>query len=338
MQTVQLALPGYPIEIYAREAPPPPWLVGNVAFFADGDGDWLVEPSFITVPLTTVAPRSQRILVVTEPGGEFPSEYVNQFGVVVSPFQILGFRGHWIQNHGALPSLFGVRFENSEITCSSSYEDLNNLPIPLKTDAISAVVSRKTGLPGHRRRLELLRYLSVALGDRLHLFGRGHRPVIDKAEAILPFAYHLVLENTQMSGYWTEKLADAYLGYAFPIVSGPPDLERWFPSDSFLAIDANNPAEASERIVSAMNSQLARSSMTAVRDARRRILHHERLFHVIARIVGGWPHPHEARLSRPEIISPPPRKSIVSRYARKAANAYWKAEERFRSFINGPRR
>ena len=47
-----------------------------------------------------------------------------------------------------------------------------------------------------------------------------------------------------MPSYWTEKLADAYLGYALPVVSGPNNLAEWFPEESFVPIDIDDPARA----------------------------------------------------------------------------------------------
>ena len=91
--------------------------------------------------------------------------------------------------------------------------------------------------------------LKEALGDELDVFGRGVRPIDDKAEAIGPYRYHVVLENNTIDHFWTEKLADAYLGEAFPIYSGGGQLARYFDPQSFATIDVSDPDRAVADVV-----------------------------------------------------------------------------------------
>jgi hypothetical protein len=42
------------------------------------------------------------------------------------------------------------------------------------------------------------------------------------------------LENSQSPHYWTEKLTDAYLGWAFPLYVGCPNVGDYFAKESFL--------------------------------------------------------------------------------------------------------
>ena len=193
----------------------------------------------------TRVPRERRILVLTEPVADLPARYVNQFGILVAPQFIRSFSGIWHRSHGALPSAFARDVTSRRVSRrSTAYDELVALQPPEKRDAITVVVSGKTLLPGHRRRLRFLRLLKDAIGDRLEVYGDGLHKIPVKADAILPYKYHLVLENTVMPSYWTEKLADAYLGYALPVVSGPNNLAEWFPEESFVPIDIDDPARA----------------------------------------------------------------------------------------------
>ena len=97
-------------------------------------------------------------------------------------------------------------------------EHLSELKSPQKINKISVVCSNLTTTEGQRKRLKFLEHLKSELGDSIIHFGRGFTPIPDKFEAILPYAYHLVLENSETAHYWTEKLSDAYLGYAFPFI------------------------------------------------------------------------------------------------------------------------
>ncbi len=201
-------------------------------------------------------PRERRILVLTEPDTDLSADYVNQFGILVAPQLIAGFTGIWHQSHGALPNRFARDVTKPGYASAFSYDELVFLQPPEKRNAVAVVLSRKSLLPGHRRRQRFVRQLKVALGDRLDVFGDGYRKIGLKADAILPYKYHLALENTVMPSYWTEKVADAFLGFALPFVSGPPDLARWFPEDSFVPIDLADIAKAIDTVVSTMERDI----------------------------------------------------------------------------------
>ena len=298
--------------------------------FSAGDAtraDWLVIVQYVSSAVVTSVPRQRRILVITEPTGVFPSSYINQFGVLVSPFNVLAFRGVWFQSHGALTSFFGLEFANKQARSTMDYQGLVTCPIPQKRDSISAVVSTKSVLPGHRDRLRFVQKLSAAIGPRLELYGHGFRDIADKSSAILPTKYHLVLENAVMPSFWTEKLADAYLGHALPIVSGPPDLGRWFPEASFVAIDIEDPSGAIEVINRALNDDLYSQRVDEIAEARKRVLRDERICPLIARVIASCANT-DPKLPVPETILPLPRRPFLSRAAHEVARIYWQVESR----------
>jgi len=121
------------------------------------------------------------------------------------------------------------------------YDELKRLTPPAKSNKISVVCSNLTTTAGQRQRLAFLEHLKAALGDAVVHYGRGFTPIEDKMDAILPHRFHLVLENSCSPDYWTEKLADAYLGWAYPIYAGCPNLADYFPSAGFTAVDVTQP-------------------------------------------------------------------------------------------------
>ena len=44
-------------------------------------------------------------------------------------------------------------------------------------------------------------------------YGRGMCAIDEKANALFPYQYHLCIENHLAKHHWTEKLADAFLGW-----------------------------------------------------------------------------------------------------------------------------
>ncbi len=316
-----------PLDRLRSEHPQFPLIIHGLTFSTDEPdrAQWLVETSYVGRPIATRVPRARRILIICEPRGNFTAAYSNQFGILISPYTIPGYRGVWIQDHGALAVWLGRDLADGPL----DYQGLMNLPPPAKQDTISVVTSRKSVLPGHRRRLAFLRALQDALGPRLAIYGKGFRPIRDKAEAILPAKYHLVMENTVMPSYWTEKLADAYLGYALPIVIGPPDLERWFPPESFVRIDLNDTAGSIATMKRALDEDIYARHFDAIVEARTRLMREERLAPVVARAIETHPNS-EPLLAVPETIRPVPNTPLLQRITREVARFYWQIDEEIR--------
>lgn len=152
------------------------------------------------------------------------------------------------------------------------YDHLKALSRPAKDNRIAVVCSSANFTPGQRHRLALLDYLKQRLGDRIVHFGRGFQPVDDKMDAILPYRFHLVLENTRASNYWTEKLADAYLGWAFPVYLGCPNLDEFFSPDAFCAIGGDDFEVAAVCIERLLDTPETPDEVNAVAEARTRVL------------------------------------------------------------------
>ena len=152
------------------------------------------------------------------------------------------------------------------------YDYLKALARPKKENRIAVVCSNANFTPGQRHRLALLDYLKQRLGDRLVHFGRGFQPIDDKMDAILPYRYQLVLENTRAENYWTEKLADAYLGWAFPVYLGCPNLAAFFAPEAFSAIDGADFRAAGDRIEHLLDRPESETEIAAVAESRHRVL------------------------------------------------------------------
>ena len=82
----------------------------------------------------------------------------------------------------------------------------------------------------------------------------------DKAEAIAPYAYHLVLENNYIDNFWTEKLADAWIGWALPLYLGAPNLAAacGLP-DGFVALDPDDEEGNLARIAQCLGRRFGKS-------------------------------------------------------------------------------
>ena len=277
------------------------------------DADALVVIDDLGASFVTTVPRQRRILVVTEPPGlrSYPRKFLDQFGVVLSPYAFETGSAQLVLTQTGLPWFLGIKFAPGGPVSTLSFEDLAALPPMPKEPRISVVCSTKTNLPKHRLRLEFVAKLHAELGDRVCVFGRGFTPIEDKFDAIAPFAYHLVLENNDIGHFWTEKLADAYLGWAYPVFSGTPEAPTDFPPGAMLPIDIAQSDRSIATIRQLLTDHPYEKHLPKLHQARERLLRHHNLFALLSRVVSELP-PWQS--SKAERIQPARRTSALKAF------------------------
>jgi hypothetical protein len=283
--------------------------------FALGDtisaADWLIVVDEPRPFVRTTLPRERRILFITEPGDtkQYPASYLSQFGTVVSPTVLRRYRGRHMRRHPALPWWLGAgHFFDLDRSAALSYEDLLGAPVPEKRQLLSVVCSTHIASPTHRRRIEFVKHIKAYFGDTLHWYGRGVHTMRDKAEAILPYRYHIALENSKIDHFWTEKLADCFLGYAFPIYSGGRNVADYFPTDTFEAIDIDDYRGAINVIENVLKTDPWEQRLPAIAAARYKVLTDFNFFNECCEILRGIgvTNPPTKRLAEPETLYPVP--------------------------------
>lgn len=180
-------------------------------------------------------------------------------------------------------------------TYELGHDSILNLEVPKKQHRIAVVCSNQTATEGQRARLRFLDSLKAQLGETMVHFGKGFTPVDDKLDAILPYAYHLVLENCQTPDYWSEKIVDVLIGHAYPFYVGAPNLADYLPIDSFTALDPNQPELAAELITKAIQEDRWNLSRESCIEARERVLNEYNLFHHCLRLARKHHQPGVAR-------------------------------------------
>lgn len=166
---------------------------------------------------------------------------------------------------------------------SLNYDILKGLSLPEKQNRISVVCSKNQSLPGHFKRLAFLEKLMAhPVGQYVDLFGGGHRAIPDKWDAIVPYKYHLVLENSVVPDYWSEKLGDAYLGFAFPIYYGCPNISKYFSKDSLQVIDIDDFDEAVVVLQNLLSQHKHLGYLPAITQARNKVLDDYNIFQLMA--------------------------------------------------------
>ncbi|MEZ6137281.1 MAG: glycosyltransferase family 10 [Pirellulaceae bacterium] len=162
------------------------------------------------------------------------------------------------------------------------FDGLQALQPPQKSKLISVICSNKTSTPDHRERLEFVSLLKSTFGQAIDFLGRGFLPVEDKADAIWPYRYHIVLENDHTEHFMTEKISDAFLGWSYPIYFGGPEAYHRFPEGSFTAINIYEPQRAVEIIRSVMAGNTYEESLPQIAAARTAVLNRNNIMAMLA--------------------------------------------------------
>jgi hypothetical protein len=152
------------------------------------------------------------------------------------------------------------------------YDSLvNHVPLAKTADLSTVCSSKRQGHTLHRERYDFTQALKVKL-PFMEIYGHGVRPLVDKADALDPYRYHLAIENHLGPHHWTEKLADPFIGACMPIYYGCPNAEEYFPPESFIRIDIADVEAAAEIIQRAIRDKLWEKNLPAILESRRRVL------------------------------------------------------------------
>jgi hypothetical protein len=163
-----------------------------------------------------------------------------------------------------------------------TYDELVSAGIPRKTAGVSWVASRLTFLPGHRLRTALRELLLQQPSPLVDLYGRGIRWTSRKWDALAPYRYSLAIENSSSPNLWTEKIADCFLSWTVPLYYGCTNLEEYFPAESFIRVDAADPASVVARIRELLVGHEWERRLPALEIARRLVLEKYQLFPFLA--------------------------------------------------------
>ena len=144
-------------------------------------------------------------------------------------------------------------------------------------------------------------------------YGREFNPVGDKLDAIVPYKYHVVIENSRHANYWTEKLTDAWVGWSLPIYCGDPEILKHVPDKrGIVIIDVDDTASAIARIREVVADDVYSSRVDAISRCRHWALKESNMYEAAREIIAGYKGD-ASRLERPELFRRmvSPRKNLV---------------------------
>ncbi len=276
--------------IYQRQTPHNEGRWGNCRFVfnpLERRYDWLVV--FDDVPYVLPGrvehlqcPKENTILVTSEPSSisYYGKAFANQFGYLITSHSAKRLsHPNALRGQTGIYWLYGKDFD--------AIVQQESIP---KTKKLSAIISNKReGHTMHKKRFDFAALLEKEV-PQFERFGRGFRFVEKKYEAIDPYEFHLVIENHIEEHMWSEKLADAFLGFSVPIYCGAPNIYDYFPKESLIQIDIDRPKEAIEIIKEVLNTPGEyERRFAAVKEARRRVIYEYNLIAMICKIANSAP-------------------------------------------------
>ena len=224
--------------------------IGNNPEMPDPDF-WVVQGKGVRQGETCRVASQNTILLTTEPRSVlyYPQCYIDQFGLVCTcQEQTKHPNVHF--GPAILPWFIGYTEDvQGKITsCKLDYDKLKTMPTPQKPKLLSVITSNKAFTQGHIDRIKFVEKLKAYYGDALDIYGRGFNDFGDKWDVLSQYKYHIVIENSTQSYYWTEKISDCLIAETFPFYYGCTNMADYVPRQAFEPIDIHRPDEAIKMI------------------------------------------------------------------------------------------
>lgn len=162
------------------------------------------------------------------------------------------------------------------------YDELKNLE-PNKTKKLSAINSQKRNTKGQSKRFDIIKKIAKKYPNEIEIWGeitngnknqkpfKGKLPPRDKKDGLLPYKYHLAIENGSKPFYFSEKIVDPLLCWSMPIYWGCQQIDKFLPEGSYIKIDIDDP-HVVEKIIEISNSNLWEENFDKIQEARQIIL------------------------------------------------------------------
>lgn len=214
-----------------------------------------------------------------EPIHVYDKKFVRQFPNLITVQKINYHVSHVI--HDYTPGWFvGMRFEKDGVYVNEdcTYDTLSIMPPPRKTKLLSVIASNKAMCEGHKQRREFAYHLKDCFGDKVDVFGRGIRSFEDKWDVLLPYKYHVAIENYATDDYITEKLQDPFLAWCYPIYYGAPNVDKYYNHDAYTLIDIYNPDQSIKIIEELLECDPYDQKVQFIKEAREKVLNEENFF------------------------------------------------------------
>jgi hypothetical protein len=200
------------------------------------------------------------------------------------------------KNKGLYLASYNNEFNFVTWWVDKTYDQLKVAEMPSKSKNLNTVLSHKTKTNGQKLRTQFASDFLDKYPDSIDVYGSfiqarqglktdvHTKPALEKYACTVDYRYSFVAENSLLDNYFTEKIVDSYLSWAMPIYWGCPNLEEYFPKESFHRIDITDPS-AVDKMYEISRHPLSKNNVDAIRHARHLILEKYNLWPAIYNII-----------------------------------------------------
>ncbi|OJU54281.1 MAG: hypothetical protein BGN96_13430 [Bacteroidales bacterium 45-6] len=248
--------------------------------------DYVVVYEGCKIPVTVKCHEGGLLFISGEPplSRVYPQQFVNQFDLFITTHQHIKHKNVKL-NQLAINWHFGLSFKTKKQ--KYNFDQLVHLPAPKKKKLFSVVTSSKKMMPGHNYRQKIIDNLRKDFGDYIDFYGDGVNNVEYKADALLPYMFHISMENTVVDHYWSEKFADSFLGYTIPIYGGCPNVEKYFGDKGYFKFDLKDYSSLKKIIEYILSSpqQIYHEMFDNMNQLRDKILHEYNFYNLVDEVI-----------------------------------------------------
>ena len=97
---------------------------------------------------------------------------------------------------------------------------------------------------GQRDRLNFTADIMDHFKTKIDYYDFGIKELDNKKDAIDRYLFSTAIEDSQHENYWTEKIANVFLGHTIPTYHGCVHIKKYFPTKSLVNINIYNKDEA----------------------------------------------------------------------------------------------
>lgn len=129
-----------------------------------------------------------------------------------------------------------------------------------KTKLVSMVALPKMNTKGHKLRYEIISNLKR---NNVDLFGENFTKLDEKKDALIPYAFTIVVKNSKENGYFSDHIMDPLLTGTVPIYWGTPDIGDYFDKRGIISFDT---IEDLDKILDYLNFDMYKSMLFYIQE------------------------------------------------------------------------
>lgn len=154
----------------------------------------------------------------------FNKSFLNQFDHIITHQSQIKHKSVFISHNG-----YPWHLEKSHDDFLSE-----NVVKNCKENKILIITSDKGYSKGHIERLKFVEKCKGTFKDKIDVFGRGIFSFKSKADLHKDYKFSIVVENDNVTNYFTEKLTDSFLSLTFPLYKGCTNIRDYFSPESHI--------------------------------------------------------------------------------------------------------